>query len=286
MSKPSVVAVMLVNGREGMVRRAVESFKAQTYTNKRLLIWDTGELNCDFDNSEDGDGSIVHMPAEAYRDPAPTIGALRNEANAFWNTHDIVCHWDSDDWSHPRRIEEQVALLEASGKVCVGYRDMLFWNQTAGQLCGAWLYRHLLKPLGTSLCYWRRAWEQRPFEDLPKAKGGTGEDSRWLEGVQSLSISSLHVPEVHAELVDATRGGLFGGPVDTYRRFLPGPLEIRDGQAIEPRMIASIHAGNTSYYGSDLLQESTSWRRAPEWDEHARKAGFKILEGGKGNPYC
>ncbi len=40
---PTVACVMLVNGRPDMVKRAVASFRAQTYENSKLLIWDTGE---------------------------------------------------------------------------------------------------------------------------------------------------------------------------------------------------------------------------------------------------
>ena len=40
-SNPSVCAIMLANGRPEMVARAVKSFRAQTFRNKRLLVYDT-----------------------------------------------------------------------------------------------------------------------------------------------------------------------------------------------------------------------------------------------------
>ena len=45
MSKPMVVAVMLVNGRKEMVERAIASFESQIYPAgyRALLILDTGE---------------------------------------------------------------------------------------------------------------------------------------------------------------------------------------------------------------------------------------------------
>lgn len=232
---PTVCAIMLVNGREELVKRAIKSFREQTYFRKRLLVFDTG---VDY-----FDQSFAFLGNEYYclfgmpqTHPRFTIGFLRNEASKCPEAHysDILCHWDSDDWSHPRRIEEQVALLQASGKQCVGYKDMLFYDTTPGQFCGAWLYRHATKPLGTSLMYHRSFWEQNPFKDLPKAKGGTGEDVEFLRAGDHLGVTSM--PE--------------------------------DG---EPRMVASIHGGNTSYYGSDLLGQSTSWRRCPERDKECRR---------------
>ncbi len=41
------------------------------------------------------------------------------------------------------------------------------------------------------------------------------------------------------------------------------------GYGIAPRLICSIHGGNSMPY--DNLETSTSWRRAPEWDAFARE---------------
>lgn len=219
------------------------SYNSQTYQNKRLFVLDSGREPADFqqDNGIYGE----HMPHMA----GETIGELRNCANAYAHQQcldgEIIAHLDVDDWSHPRRIEEQVALLRASGKQCVGFKDMLFYDTTPGQFCGAWLYRHPTKPLGTSLMYWREVWEQRPFPDLPKVKGGTGEEVQWLEGLEHLAVSSY----MDQDQIDGFAGH-------------------------EPRMIASIHGGNTQYYNpaeSERLSEGTSWKRAAEWDEYCRE---------------
>lgn len=217
---PSVAAVMLVSGRPEMVKRAIDAFRAQTYDRKFLMLYDTGEHDALVESVE-VPGFIEGCWRANY---CRTIGALRNDANGF-TTGDVIVHWDSDDWSHPERIAEQVALLKSSKKQCVGYREMLFWRDPE-----AWLYsnpRHQYC-LGTSLCYWRSVWEARPFPDMPKAKGATGEDTEWLRGVDSAGI----------------RAG--------------------------DRMIASIHGGNTQYYGDDLIQPPF-WRRVPDSDEYCRE---------------
>lgn len=250
MTEPTVCCICLTADRPEMTRQAVECFRAQTYPAKRLLIFDSGrEMEPNFDNE---DRSEFWVPAPT----GLTIGELRNAANAFWTEYPIVAHFDSDDYSHPNRIAEQVALLQSSGAQCVGYNSMLFWDETTAQievrpdepLAGggvrgivksvgeAWLYTHPSPryALGTSLCYWRSAWEAHPFEATSH-----GEDRRFLralgEGVASTS-------------------SLIGSIADHA-----------------PRMVARIHGGNTGAYPREQRLSSTScWQRAAGADEYCR----------------
>lgn len=252
-TQPTVCAIMLVNGREEMVRRAVKCFREQTYKPTTLIILDSGRVPFPIK-------SIYRWHTIQYchrpRLEGVSIGELRNEA--AWMVHqDYPCivHFDSDDWSHPNRIAEQVALLQSSGKQCVGYRDMLFWEtpmeHAAPEFHRTWLYTNNDPRycLGTSLCYWREAWERRPFPDLPKKKGGPAEDVEWLREVDSLGVSSI-APTI----------------ADSGNPKFPG-LTRTD----EPRMIASIHGNNTQYYNPAeyvARQMGTSWKRVAEWDAH------------------
>ena len=251
---PVVCAIMLVNGREAMVQRALKCWRAQTYVKKRLLVLDSGAEQIHGTPYGETDATTVWMPGMR----AQTIGALRNSAN--WCAveryrPEVIVHWDSDDWSHPKRIEEQVAtlflppsrerhlnpralieeqlasLLTAPSGV-VGYTEMLFWDSTPGQFAGAWRYRQSnpALPLGTSLCYWSAAWLGCAFEHITPPGG---EDVRWL--------SRQH----------------------PYPRGLSSiPAEGR------PRMIAAIHGDNTS---SQILPEAREWSRAPEYDTYCRE---------------
>lgn len=248
---------MLANGRPAMVRRAIRSFLAQTYEPCVLLVYDTSPSPLTTASEFYAPGRIFHL--HKPDDAGKTIGTLRNLANASCSP-DIFAHWDSDDWSHPNRLAEQVQLLkagQASDVQVIGYRDMLFWRDTpdvieedfldgsARRIPGgeAWLYRHVLRSfcIGTSLCYWRSAWQQKPFPDLPKPGiNAAGEDDLWHKAFHSLGERS-------AEL-DAAGEVIF-----------------------EPRMIASIHGGNSSYYGRDLLEHSPNWKRVPAWDTHCGK---------------
>ena len=112
MTDPVVACVMLVNGREAMVRRAITSFRAQTYQRKRLLIWNTGSYGPVSPDSSGLDPSAqIHEPCIVGTTGRSTIGKLRNEAARHLlslsrsydgiQDPDLIAHWDSDDWSHP-----------------------------------------------------------------------------------------------------------------------------------------------------------------------------------------
>jgi Glycosyl transferase family 2 len=225
--QPKVSCVMLVCGRLEMTAHAIRSLESQTYEPKEL---------CRLSNNGE-----------------QSIGLLRNRANAM-ATGEILCHFDTDDISHPNRITEQVALLQSSGADVVGYREMLFWRST-GHLIEedfltderrvtetgeAWLYHHDTSPLGSSLCYWRTYWEKHPFADAPKGES-TSEYFRFVHDAKCEAVSSTITRVDRGSHVDVT-----------------------------PRMVCRIHAGNTSssYQG---IERSQNWKRVPEWDEYARR---------------
>jgi len=191
-----------------------------------------------------------------------SIGELRNEALAFKTGYghdktDIIIHFDDDDWSHPNRIAEQVALLQSSGADVVGYREMLFWRERSfngvtmpegytkpisenpGE---AWLYRSTNRSyaLGTSLAYWRKTWERKPFPAT-----SYGEDLQFCTGLKVVGVTSVYDPsDIHTKA---------------------------HGVMLQPRMIARIHAGNTSTaYRPENMAKASEWRRAESWDGYCR----------------
>lgn len=222
MSKPTVCVVMLVNGREAMVRRAIASYRAQTYQRKRLLIYANGPV----EPAEYLNADAIYTEYEPVT--GKTIGWLRNQANEIASrlNPDIIAHFDSDDWSHPRRLEEQVALLQSSGAECVGYREVLFWDTRPGAFCGAWVYANHDARYGVdaSRMMWRGAWEKARYDDAPYA------DQRWwlANAGKCVGISATAKP-----------GGC-------------------------PRLICQIHDDNMSEAYQQL--RAPTWRCAPEWD--------------------
>ena len=127
----------------------------------------------------------------------------------------------------------------------MGYNEVLFWQQSPGE---AWLYSNRVGPPGASLCYWRRTWKARPFPDLPKNPDGTGEDVAWLRGVKCVSCSSL------------ADGIILKDGITSVNAM---------GASCEPRLICTIHGGNTMHYG-DLSKAPNNWRRVAEWDARVR----------------
>ncbi len=270
MSEPTVCAIMLTADRPEFATRAVRAFRAQTYGRKRLVILDSStHIDEDLAVADLTSPMICYVHAPEHR--GKSIGELRNIANAGPDRGiaEILVHFDDDDVSHASRITEQVALLQASGAEAVGYREMLFWREPTAvddHWCGddfppadepgeAWLYTNANPRyvLGTSLCYWRTAWEKRSFEAL-----NDGEDTAWRLGVNIVGVSSIAFV--------ATPGCGEGERA---------AMAARNVQ-FQPRMIASIHAGNTSpWYRAELLRASEKqggeWKRVPEWDRYCRE---------------
>lgn len=254
MISPTVVAVCLTANRPDMTRQAIASFRAQTYPAKKLLVWDTsGPRVPHIQVSEMGECEYyVNSPDRLV------IGQLRNIVNDYCISReafaepDIIVHFDSDDWSHPNRIAEQVPLLQSSGAECVGYNEMLFWRDpelylASGDARGftpgeAWLYtnRSATWVLGTSLCYWRKTWERAPFAAL-----NSGEDTEWFNRVKVKAITST--------------GNPFDAPIKAV--------------ASDPRMVARIHAGNAgnvAYWPAEMAKAAHHWRRVPNFDEYCK----------------
>ena len=254
--QPLVCAILLTKDRPAMAARAVRAFREQTYQNKRLLVFDTGER----DQPKPPDEGISYWHRPEWKDSAASIGELRNISIGLTNAS-IIVTWDSDDVSHPSRIAEQVAHLQSSGADVVGYNQLLFWRtweahptlymggdeRERGKMGEAWLYKapHGTAP-GTSLCYWRKTWERKPFPDMPNNKQSTGEDVEWLKGLNLATVPGFGCVEGNG-----------------WRYF--------EGQS---RLIASIHGGNTMSYDLEgmIARGSREWKRTPEWDEFCRES--------------
>ena len=254
---------MLTRDRPELAAKAVECFRKQTYTAKSLLLYNNGES----DEIECGCGPEYFHVIDRESQGVVSIGELRNRAINFrtgYGVSEIIIHWDDDDWSHPNRIAEQVHLLQSSGAEVVGYSDMLFSRTTGSlieedfltgekhvtEMAEAWLYAHQTpkRPyaLGTSLCYWRRAWEAVKFNDETQ-----GVEDHWLNYWRD-----------QGKLTAITSQFRWQGPSGNGH------------DDLQPRMIARIHGGNTSngYNLEDhLAKGSKEWKRLPGWNRNVRE---------------
>lgn len=254
---PTVCAILLTRDRPAMAKRAVESFRRQTYANKRLLILDTGAQPCDQPSEGNLITHIWHYHSSTGQPCKATIGSLRNTAADFCLEDDVLCHWDDDDWSHPNRIAEQVALLQASGADAVGYSDLLFWDTREHSRSlrvpnnKAWLYTRPSKTCvpGTSLMYKRSTWERKPFPHLPEHGNpqSIGEDVAWQAGLKVAAVSSVNVLEAR----NPKGHGALDPNLDT-----------------SPRMFASVHGSNTMAFGYSHIGSLEEYRRVECWDNY------------------
>jgi len=74
---------------------------------------------------------------------------------------EILCHFDSDDWSDETRVESQIHFMLETKKAMVGYDKMFFVDEQKRLL---WKYQGPL-PIGTSLMYTREYWMRHPFPE-------------------------------------------------------------------------------------------------------------------------
>jgi hypothetical protein len=241
MTEPLVCAIMLTSNRPFLASKAMRCFRYQTYKRRTLLLLHTG-LSPYSSGLIDGSRDNEFLVSPVNVDDTETIGYLRNyaghAATEAWQP-DIFVHWDDDDWSHPRRIQEQVAHLQDSGADIVGYNQMLFWRMSDET---SWLYsnKNPHYALGTSLCYWSRVWKDRDFSHT-----SSGEDLQFCAGRNVKARPSVRFGE-------ASRP----------------PNDPRKWAMISPRMVARIHDRNTS---SKIDEKNEAWRRVPEWDDTLRR---------------
>jgi len=147
-----VSAVMPTRGRREWAARAVQCFRTQTYPNKELVILDDAD-----------DPSFAEAPEGAHyeRMPKRLIVPLKRNRVCEMATGEIIAHFDSDDWSDPRRLEDQVRVMREAKKAVTGYRGMYFWDESTKQ---AWLYSGPGNyALGTSLIFTKAWWKLNPF---------------------------------------------------------------------------------------------------------------------------
>ncbi len=236
MTDPIVTAVILADGDSAKLKRVIRCYLDQSYQNKRILMYGVGRPSVD----------IVRNLKYQYVNnwnPNRPVGVIRNDANVCTDS-DIILHFDSDDWHHMDRMAEQVAFLLRSGQDCVGYHDMLCWDTTEGQFCGAWKYASE-RPhcVPGSMAYWRAVWAKEPFRE----DGNDWNTVSWL--------SPIHIDS-------ATSNS--GVPVELSE----GIWEI----SAAPRMIAGVQGEPSKLW---LDSGSRTWQRRPDFDKYVRS----VMEG-------
>lgn len=188
---PLVSCILPTKDRAVFIPQAIQSFRSQTYPNLELLILDNGD-----DETED----LIPAQSNIRYAKVPgkqTTGEMRNLCVRYAEGS-IICHFDSDDWSAPERVTDQVTRL-GTHNVVTGYTSMLFYDERDGQ-CYHWATTgsHVRYVLGTSLCYRRDWWRHHPFSPLR-----VGEDIRFYQN--ALRAAWRLVPTAPAEKLMVAR---------------------------------------------------------------------------------
>ena len=188
---PLVSCVLPTKNRAAFIPYAIACYQSQIYPHKELVIVDSG--HDDTHARLPSDPSIRYISAGADL----PVGEMRNLC-AKHAKGEFICHFDSDDWSAPERITDQVTRLGTFG-VVTGYHAMLFYD-VRDQRCYLWSLPHspVLYVLGTSLCYRREWWQHHPFPSLQ-----VGEDVRFFN--QAMREARRLVPTVAAEQMMVAR---------------------------------------------------------------------------------
>lgn len=169
---PLVSCIMPTRDRRRFVPQAVEYFARQRYPRRELVIVDDGD---------DPVADLVPVDETVRYLPLPRRTVLGTKRNLACEAArgSVIVHWDDDDWYHARRLDLQVGeLLARHADVC-GVASLFFVDPVAA---AAWRFRYRGRErpwfAGTSLCYRREVWSERPFEER-----AMGEDNRFVLGV-------------------------------------------------------------------------------------------------------
>jgi glycosyltransferase involved in cell wall biosynthesis len=155
--------------RRRFVSQAIAYFKRQDYPRTELIIVDDGE-DCIRDAVPD-DPRLRYIRLNQKQ----PLGAKRNIA-CSQARGSVICHWDDDDWTAPRRIRYQVDGLRASGAEACGLNRLYFYDPFGRR---SWRYQYPQQKTtllaGGSLCYHKRLWDHNPFPAT-----SLGEDAAFL----------------------------------------------------------------------------------------------------------
>jgi glycosyltransferase involved in cell wall biosynthesis len=180
MNEPLVSCLMPTADRRSFVPIAIDTFLRQDYGPRELVVLDDGaDPICDL---LPDDRRIRYFRTEGGR----TLGEKRNEVCGLARG-DIFVHWDDDDWSAPWRLSYQVRELQRHDADVCGLNRLWFYEPECDL---AWLYHYRGSRTswvaGSTLCYWRRAWEAHPFPDVNE-----GEDTLWIAWMVGARILPL-----------------------------------------------------------------------------------------------
>jgi glycosyltransferase involved in cell wall biosynthesis len=198
-----VSAMMPTRERPLWALDALGYFLQQTYPMKELIVLD----DADAPSFPDGIPIGYTLLEAVHYERLPErlrIAEKRNRAAAMAHG-DVIMHFDSDDWSAPGRMMDEIQRLETTGLAVTGYSAMHFYHEERGQ----WLYYTgpSSYAIGTSLAYTRAFWQAHPFNETL----ATEEDNAFVYAARredqlvSVSAGGFMAARIHAGNTDPKR---------------------------------------------------------------------------------
>jgi|WetSurMetagenome_2_1015567.scaffolds.fasta_scaffold01234_8 hypothetical protein len=175
-----VSCVMPTKDRRKFIKAAIDCYQKQLWPDKELVILDDGE-------DKVADCVPANDPSIHYHTCSPhTTGEKRNMVNALAKG-EIICHFDDDDWSAPKRVTDQVDFLKLTNKQVVGYSNILYWdlNRSLATFSRSHNPNHIY---GLCQCYYRAYWFGHRF--IPTAVASDGAFSNTAAGGPSNIVAT------------------------------------------------------------------------------------------------
>ena len=172
-----VSCVMPTRGRQDWALSALQSFLSQDYTDRELVILDDEDEPSFREPERLPQGQVRYV-----RGARPeTLAVKRNIVNDLAHG-DLICHYDSDDWSDRARISHQVAVLQKRGNAVTGFNRLLFYEPSTGKV--ARYIGNSNYACGSSLLYRKSFWAANPFRRPEKPVTEYGSDNIFVRAAQ------------------------------------------------------------------------------------------------------
>jgi len=176
---------MPVRDRHQYLPLALHSYASQCYPRKELILVDDGD--------EEAWPLVKDIPDCIYiRLSEPMSLGMKRNIGCEAAQGSYIAQMDSDDWSHPLRISQQVEQITRYRKSITGYCCFHLWDVLTG-VAHRYASRYVC---GASLLYEKSWWKDHPFPDVTVAEdegyGIHNTEARWpLNGYGKL-VALLH----------------------------------------------------------------------------------------------
>lgn len=125
-----ISCVTVTTGRHDLIQGAVQSFLAQTYPRREMVILSQGSPDA---NKRIEEYVKAYPNIQLVEAPSRlTLGEMRN-ASVELAHGDVICQWDDDDYYHPSRLAAQFKALRANAVASLYTAHLKYFADT-GQL--------------------------------------------------------------------------------------------------------------------------------------------------------